>query len=55
MTQRELANKLGVDPMTVSRWERGKADPSLTHIRTMAGLAGLSPSWFFSDDGELVA
>ena len=28
LTQKELANKLGVDPVTVSRWEIGKNKPS---------------------------
>jgi transcriptional regulator with XRE-family HTH domain len=34
--------------MTVSRWERGKAEPSLLHIRRMTMLAKLPAGWFFS-------
>jgi len=26
-TQREFAERLGVDPITVSRWERGESSP----------------------------
>lgn len=55
LTQRELGDKLGVDPMTVSRWERGKVDPSLAHLRSMAMLAGVEPSWFFKEITEEVA
>lgn len=55
LTQRELAQKLDVDQMTISRWERGEVEPRARHIRELAALAELPVSWFFEEDGELVA
>ena len=31
LTQKELARRLGVDPSTLGRWERGKGKPSRKH------------------------
>lgn len=50
MTQRELAVRLNTDPVNVSRWERGVAEPSLRFIREIAEIAGLPVSWFFAED-----
>lgn len=39
MTQRQFADLVGVDPITVSRWERGITQVSLaysTHVRKLA-------------------
>jgi transcriptional regulator with XRE-family HTH domain len=38
MTQRQLAEKLGVESITVSRWERGVTTPSLPRLRRIAEL-----------------
>ena len=35
LTQPELAYKLDVAPMTVSRWERGVSEPSKIFIKLM--------------------
>lgn len=38
MTQRQFAELVGVDPITVSRWERGVTKPErpmVTHIRSL--------------------
>lgn len=48
-TQRDLADKLGIDQINVSRWERGVSEPRLTHIRAIAKLAGLPVNWFFEE------
>jgi transcriptional regulator with XRE-family HTH domain len=49
LTQRELADKLGVADVVVSRWERGVAEPQLRHLRHLAELAGEPVSWFFAE------
>lgn len=41
MTQEDLAKKLGVSNVSVSRWERGKAMPSPKYLKKMAELFGV--------------
>lgn len=36
LTQKELAEQLGVESITVSRWERGVTTPSLPRLRRIA-------------------
>ena len=38
LTQKELAEELGVESITVSRWERGATTPSLARLRRIAEL-----------------
>lgn len=49
LTQRELAEALGIDQVNVSRWERGIAEPRLKHLREIALLAELPLAWFFEE------
>ncbi|NOT02637.1 MAG: helix-turn-helix domain-containing protein [Phycisphaerales bacterium] len=37
-TQKELGERLGVDKLTVSRWERGVVRPSAESLQTMESL-----------------
>ncbi|MCC6629127.1 MAG: helix-turn-helix transcriptional regulator [Chloroflexi bacterium] len=41
-TQLELANKLGVTPVTVYNWERGKYEPGASMFRRIAQSFGVS-------------
>ena len=43
MTQKELGSAIGNDPRTVSNWERGTRDPSMTVIYKMAKALNVSP------------
>ena len=38
LTQKQLAEALGVESITVSRWERGVTTPSLLRLRRIAEL-----------------
>jgi DNA-binding XRE family transcriptional regulator len=38
ITQAELAVKLGVKPVTVNHWERGRKRPSLQHVKALQEL-----------------
>lgn len=44
LTQKELARELGVEAITVSRWERGVTSPSLPRLRRVAELTGTTVS-----------
>jgi transcriptional regulator with XRE-family HTH domain len=50
LKQRELADMLGVDPITVSRWERGAVEPSGKRIRQIAEATGRTAEWFYVDE-----
>lgn len=50
-TQEEVAAKLGVSLMTVSRWERGEHDPT-RHAAKLADLYGRSADWILRGVAE---
>ena len=52
LKQRELADRLGVQPITVSRWERGATRPSDLHRVLLARIAGGHPNDFLDDYEE---
>ena len=41
-SQRRLAEKLGISPKAVSKWETGAAKPKTEHLRQLAALWGIS-------------
>ena len=41
-TQLRLANKLGVTPVTVYNWERGRHEPKASQLRELARVFGVS-------------
>jgi transcriptional regulator with XRE-family HTH domain len=44
LTQKQLGDALGVEAITVSRWERGVTSPSLPRLRRVAELTGTTVS-----------
>ena len=44
LTQKELADKIGVSHKTVSKWETGKGLPDITLLEPLAGALGVSVS-----------
>ncbi|MGN0629982.1 MAG: helix-turn-helix domain-containing protein [Ruminococcus sp.] len=38
ITQKELANKLGVTPNAISQWENGVRNPSLENVKRLADI-----------------
>ena len=42
LTQRELADKLGIDDSNISKWERGKALPDVSIIPQIAALLNIT-------------
>ena len=51
MTQKEVADKLGVVPKTVSKWETGHGFPDVSTLSALADILGVSEKTILS--GEL--
>jgi transcriptional regulator with XRE-family HTH domain len=50
--QKHLAAEAGVEPITVSRWERGATTPDLDVLRIVAEATGKPLTYFVSGEGE---
>ncbi len=50
--QKHLAAEVSVEPITVSRWERGATTPDLHVLGLVAEATGKPLSYFVGDDGE---
>lgn len=47
LTQKALADKIGVSPVTVFQWEHGKYKPTARIMPTLANALGISPEELF--------
>jgi transcriptional regulator with XRE-family HTH domain len=45
LSQRGLAQRLGVTPATIERWESGVSDPRANRIAMLAGVLDVSLAW----------
>lgn len=52
-TQSELAEKLSIEPPSVSRWESGKTNPKPKQIPKIAEALGRSVDWFQDTDHQI--
>lgn len=50
MSQKDLAEKLGVTEVTVSRWLNGERDPSIETLNRIADALDTTTSYFFITD-----
>ena len=50
MTQKEVANKLGVVPKTVSKWETGHGFPDVSTVSALAEILGVSEKTILSGE-----
>jgi transcriptional regulator with XRE-family HTH domain len=53
--QKHLAAEVEVEPITVSRWERGATTPDLDVLRLVAEATGKPLSYFVADDAEVAS
>ena len=53
--QKHLAAQVEVEPITVSRWERGATTPDLDVLRLVADATGKPVSYFVAGEGETAA
>lgn len=49
MSQKQLAQLLGVTPISISRWECGECMPSIKNLRRMSELFGKSLDYLIAD------
>lgn len=47
LTQKELAEKLGVSNATIVNWEKGNSEPNLTQLRKISELSGIPLDFIF--------
>ena len=47
LTQKELAEILGVSNTTVVNWEKGKTEPSLSQLKKISELSGIPSDFIF--------
>lgn len=55
LVQRQVAARLDMDVMNVSRWERGAVMPTLDNLSRLADLLGRDVSWFYVDHERVSA
>ena len=53
MSQKDLAARLGVSEVTVSRWLSGERDPSIDTLNRIADVLGCATSAFFITDDAM--
>ncbi len=44
ITQKMLADAIGVDRVTVTKWEQGKRQPSFVHVLSYCQVLGITPN-----------
>jgi len=53
--QKHLAAEVRVEPITISRWERGATTPDLETLRLVAAATGKPVAYFVSGEASLPA
>ncbi len=46
-SQRELARRIGVSAMAVSKWENGTVEPDTSRLCAIAEVTGVKAAWFW--------
>lgn len=54
LTQEELAQKINVTKLTISRWERGERVPKSDKAQQLADFFGVSVDYLLGDDNTLI-
>lgn len=50
LTQKELAEILGVSNVTIVNWEKGNSEPSVSQLRTISELSGIPMDFIYIPD-----
>lgn len=51
LTQREVADRIGVKESTIGKWESGETSPRGHRVSKLAGMLGVSISWILMGRG----
>lgn len=51
LTQRQIADRIGVKESTIDRWESGETSPRGHRVSKLAGMLGVSISWILMGRG----
>jgi len=54
LNQGDLAKQFGINQATISKWEKGKQEPSFEMLSQIASFFELDEGFFFSDDKKLL-
>ena len=52
MSLNMLASLVGVKPATLRAWENDRSEPRLNKLVAMAGIVGVSPTYFIAEEGN---
>ena len=55
LTQKELAQRVGIKASTLRNWEEDLSEPRANRLSILAGILGVSLSWLLTGEGEGVA
>ena len=50
VTQKELANRLGISEQAISKWEKNLSNPSMKNLLQIAKIFGVSITYFYQDE-----
>lgn len=55
LTQKQLADRLGVRRKTLADWEDDRSEPRANRLHMMSGLLGVSLIWLMTGEGDGLA
>ncbi len=55
LSQKDLAQHLGVTAATLRKWEADRAEPRGNRVQMLAGMLGVSLVWLLTGEGEGVS
>ena len=55
LTQKDLAQRVGIKTSTLRNWEDDLSEPRANRLSILAGILGVSLSWLLTGEGEGVA
>ena len=53
MTQKDVAEHMGISQQTVASWESGRTEPNVAAIKTMIEYFNISANYLFGDESGL--